>query len=380
VPVAGDYLRSGRAQVAVFRDSTGEWLIRREGDAPIVIRFGAPGDRPVPADYLGLGCHQIAVYRPSSGRWIVRTEDGRAIPIQWGAPDDIPVPGDYLGQGHAQIAVFRPSTGQWIIRAEGDWPITVTFGAPGDQPVPADYFNRGRDEIAVYQPATATWRVRRDPLEDLTIYRPITDARLLRRHPLDGLTIYRPITDARLLRWERSNALAERFPIFPTWIGRTSEETVLEAQFGEPGDVPLPTGFADALQEWRGSQSGILAPLATVARSAEEWEALWSRVRAGGLPTPAMPKVDFSREMVIAVFAGECPTGGYTITIEELAVWGNELQVLVRQAGPPAGAITTQVVTYPYHLVVVPSSSLPVRFLASTPDNPVDQAGSVKLH
>ena len=35
------------------------------------VTFGLAGDTPVPGDYLGLGYDQIAVYRPSTGQFLV---------------------------------------------------------------------------------------------------------------------------------------------------------------------------------------------------------------------------------------------------------------------------------------------------------------------
>jgi hypothetical protein len=60
-----------------------------------VIQFGGIGDQPVPADYFGQGRAQIAVFCPSTGQWFLRAEDGSAEEILWGALGDLPVPGHY---------------------------------------------------------------------------------------------------------------------------------------------------------------------------------------------------------------------------------------------------------------------------------------------
>jgi hypothetical protein len=69
--------------VAVYRPSTGEWLIA--GQAPI--RFGEPGDVPVPGDYDGDGVTDLAVYQASTAKWMVRGQ----LPIVWGGEGDVPV-------------------------------------------------------------------------------------------------------------------------------------------------------------------------------------------------------------------------------------------------------------------------------------------------
>jgi len=71
--------------------------------------FGASNlfDIPVPGDYDNLGHTELAVFRPSTAQWIVRGPAGDHVVGQFGATNlfDIPVPGDYDGVGHAQLAV-----------------------------------------------------------------------------------------------------------------------------------------------------------------------------------------------------------------------------------------------------------------------------------
>ena len=61
------------------------------------------------ADYNKDGRADIAVYRPSTGKWFAF---GAPI-LSFGSSLDIPTPGDYDGDGTADFAFFRPSTGEW---------------------------------------------------------------------------------------------------------------------------------------------------------------------------------------------------------------------------------------------------------------------------
>ena len=88
----------------------------------------------------------------------------------------------------------------------------------------------------------------------------------------------------------------------------------------------------------------------TTVRSAAEWEKLW-RQHAGEKTKPA---VDFSKEMVLALFMGTRPTAGFTIEIVGVREDGAALMVQYRETRPPAGGITAQVLTSPYHIVAVP--------------------------
>ena len=89
------------------------------------------------------------------------------------------------------------------------------------------------------------------------------------------------------------------------------------------------------------------------ARSAVEWEKLW-RQHAGERGRPA---VDFGKEIVVAVFLGSRPTAGFSIEIVGTREDGAGLVVQYRETRPPAGGITAQVLTSPYHIVAVPKSA-----------------------
>jgi hypothetical protein len=65
-----------------------------------------------------------------------------------------------------------------------------------------------------------------------------------------------------------------------------------------------------------GAHAAQEAPLSAVARSRKELEAIWERVAATQIPKPEMPLVEFDSQVVIAVFLGERPTGGYSLTVD----------------------------------------------------------------
>ena len=86
-----------------------------------VIQWGVLGDVPLRGDFDGDGKADIAIFRPSTGQWFVllaadafaRT---KAYLVQWGQLGDVPMAADYDGDGKADLAVWRPSTGTWFIR------------------------------------------------------------------------------------------------------------------------------------------------------------------------------------------------------------------------------------------------------------------------
>jgi hypothetical protein len=72
VPLVGDFDGDGRADISVYRPSTGEWFLRYSSQAYRTNTYGLfqwclAGDRPVVADFDGDGKAEVTVYRPSIG-------------------------------------------------------------------------------------------------------------------------------------------------------------------------------------------------------------------------------------------------------------------------------------------------------------------------
>lgn len=108
----------------------------------------------------------------------------------------------------------------------------------------------------------------------------------------------------------------------------------------------------------RGSQSNIDSQSRVVVRSAAEWTKLW---KTHNFDKPE-PRVDFDEEMVVGVFMGSRPTGGYTVEIVSLADKDGTLVVSYRETSPRPGTMTAQVLTFPYHLIATAKRSGDVTF------------------
>jgi VWFA-related protein len=104
--------------------------------------------------------------------------------------------------------------------------------------------------------------------------------------------------------------------------------------------------------------SGIDQPQLAVARTPDEWQALWQR----HAPGRAAPAVDFSQHMVVAVFLGSRPSGGYQAQITGITTEGPLMVVQWVERRPGPGQMAAQVMTSPSHLVTVPRHAGEVRF------------------
>lgn len=110
-----------------------------------------------------------------------------------------------------------------------------------------------------------------------------------------------------------------------------------------------------------GYQTGIQGSATRVARDEAGWNELWREHTSTQIPRPEIPRVDFAKEMVVCVLAGDKPTGGYGI--EVLAARFNDAQMVLRVSTtrPAADAVVPMVATRPYHMIATPISSAPIR-------------------
>jgi hypothetical protein len=113
----------------------------------------------------------------------------------------------------------------------------------------------------------------------------------------------------------------------------------------------------------RGDLSLVDGPQQVVVRTPAEWEALWRR----HAPDRPLPMVDFTREMVVAVFAGSRPTAGYSVDVVEASRAGDALLVRYRVTRPGRDVLTAQIITSPYYIGAVPRHPGEVRFEAVQP-------------
>jgi PrcB C-terminal len=109
--------------------------------------------------------------------------------------------------------------------------------------------------------------------------------------------------------------------------------------------------------------SGVNDSTRRVITDSTMFAQLWRSAYSRRGHQPAVPAIDFSREMVIVASMGTRNTGGYTIAVDSVRISGAELQVFVasRIPGPTCG--TTAALTQPVVMVAVPRASLTARYV-----------------
>lgn len=137
-----DFDGDSRADLAVYRETAGQYLYQRSSNGEIVtvdlVPPGQPGsDLAIPADYDGDGVTDMGVFRRTVATWFFRRSfSGSTFTIQAGLPTDQPIPTDFDHDGLTDLAIFRPSTAEWFWLSTFTGQITsVQGGVPGlDKP------------------------------------------------------------------------------------------------------------------------------------------------------------------------------------------------------------------------------------------------------
>jgi hypothetical protein len=104
----------------------------------------------------------------------------------------------------------------------------------------------------------------------------------------------------------------------------------------------------------KGDQSNVEDARQVLVRTDAELRQLWAQHS----PDRPMPKVDFSREMVVGVFMGSRPNAGFSTAVVSATAANGALMVRYSETRPPAGSISAQILTFPYHLVAIPKADV----------------------
>ena len=97
----------------------------------------------------------------------------------------------------------------------------------------------------------------------------------------------------------------------------------------------------------------------------QSWQDLWNDIYGKSYSVPTLPEVNFTTDLIFAVFQGERPTSGFVTNITQIDLTEDGYLVYVDELhpGPSCGAF--QVLTQPYHIVKISGYplDLPAQFI-----------------
>ena len=124
----------------------------------------------------------------------------------------------------------------------------------------------------------------------------------------------------------------------------------------EPGDAGEPIPIVRLRPEPFSLtySSGLTQPQQLVVRDAAQWKQVWDAIWRGHSPQPALPDIDFGREMVVVVARGARPTGGYSIFVDSATARADGIDLQFRSVSPAPGCGVTQALTQPVDIARIP--------------------------
>ncbi len=115
----------------------------------------------------------------------------------------------------------------------------------------------------------------------------------------------------------------------------------------------------------KGGQGRIEETVNMVIKDLEKLDSLWNVVFKTRIPKPELPEINFEKEMVLAVFMGYLPTGGYSVSIENIYSKGCSLIVERKVVTPGPDDLVTDEETQPFHIVKTAKTDKEIIFVKS---------------
>lgn len=111
-------------------------------------------------------------------------------------------------------------------------------------------------------------------------------------------------------------------------------------------------------------------PAAVVVMTEEKMTALFTK-HENTCPVATDPNIDFSKNMLVGIFAGMKTTTGYSIKMTSIVENKCEIVISYYESGPQAGENISSTATYPSDFILLPKSNKTIIFnkTTETPDN-----------
>lgn len=163
-PVPADYDADGKADLALWQPSTGNWKVRLSRcNADWEFNLGGQsGDQPLAFDFDGDRMADPTIFNsadenhPAHWRILESHNDYKARDEYFGDPKSESQPANYDGDEKVDIAVYSLTDSLWHIKPSSDIqkPYVVSFGYNSDIRIPGYYTDNGDNfaDFAVFRP------------------------------------------------------------------------------------------------------------------------------------------------------------------------------------------------------------------------------------
>lgn len=127
----------------------------------------------------------------------------------------------------------------------------------------------------------------------------------------------------------------------------------------------------------------IESPAYRILRDRDAWQAYRDEL-PGAVP---QADIDFDHEVVLCVYRGQKPTGGYGISVTSMELRDGTVTIGLDLQDPPSGSMLTQALTSPYAIYRIqvpqdaqlPSAADAIRFVRSQPHTDRDAPAEMTL-
>ncbi len=98
---------------------------------------------------------------------------------------------------------------------------------------------------------------------------------------------------------------------------------------------------------------GFTTPQIRVIKEEQALREVYGQINKTRKPGFILPKVDFKKETVVAIFMGEKNTGGYAVNVTSVTHKSNTILVTVKETQPKANAMVITALTQPFCVIKI---------------------------